>query len=142
MESRIPLPTDNIYKFYALFGLLLFIFSCSALIYNNQSNNSRVFEYVMELEAIKTLPADTGSVRKDVAEKKFELLKSDKKFYINAIGILVGIALWMMFFGFYKWHREIQPVQDEIAKLQLEKLRVEVAQLKNIRSTTKKLTRS
>ena len=27
MESKIPLPTDNIYKFYALFGLLLFIFA-------------------------------------------------------------------------------------------------------------------
>jgi len=25
MESKIPLPTDNIYKFYALFGLMLLI---------------------------------------------------------------------------------------------------------------------
>jgi hypothetical protein len=27
MENKIPIPTDNIFKFYALFGLLLCIFS-------------------------------------------------------------------------------------------------------------------
>jgi hypothetical protein len=54
---------------------------------------------------------------------------------MNAIRILAGAAFWMMVYGFFKWHREIQPVQDEIAKLQLEKLRIEVDQLKNLRAT-------
>lgn len=30
MENKIPLPTDNIYKFYALFGLLLLVFTIGA----------------------------------------------------------------------------------------------------------------
>lgn len=35
-----------------------------------------------------------------------------------------------MLYGFKKWHSEVQPIQDEIVRLQLEKLRHEVEQLR------------
>jgi hypothetical protein len=36
-----------------------------------------------------------------------------------------------MFYGFIKWHLVVQPIQNETARLQLEKLRLEVASLSN-----------
>lgn len=132
MESRVPLPTDNIYKFYALFGLLLFIFSFGAAIVNNQATNNQLFQIVVELETIKALPNSgvVDEVKKVVLERKLEIIKSDKRFYKHATGVVIAIATLMMLYGFDKWHKKIQPMQDEIAKLQLDKLRAEVAMLK------------
>lgn len=132
MESRIPLPTDNIYKFYALFGLLLLIFSCGAIIYITQISNSQAVEAFIELETIKSLATSdkVDSIRIELLERKLEVIKSNKQFYLSAIGILGGIAISMLIWGFAKWHLDIQPIQDETAKLQLEKLRMETAQLK------------
>jgi len=42
MESKIPLPTDNIYKFYALFGLLLFITSGLTVVWNSNTTNETI----------------------------------------------------------------------------------------------------
>jgi len=53
MESKIPLPTDNIYKFYALFSLLLLIFSLGAFLYVQQSANEQVIAILPELEVLK-----------------------------------------------------------------------------------------
>jgi hypothetical protein len=36
-----------------------------------------------------------------------------------------------MIIGFWQWHKKIQPIQDEIARLQRDKLRHEVEQLKH-----------
>jgi hypothetical protein len=132
MESRIPLPTDNIYKFYALFGLLLLIFSCGAFIYTNQSSNAQAVEAFIELETVKSMATldKVDEARIEVLERKLEAIKSNKQFYLKGIGILGGIAISMLIWGFAKWHLDIQPMQDEIARLQLEKLRAEVAQLK------------
>jgi len=135
MESRIPLPTDNIYKFYALFGLLLFVFSFGAAIVNNYSTNDQIFEIVVELETLKSLPNPNAVdvVKKGVLERKLEIVKSDKQFYKYAVAAIVAIATLMMLFGFERWHKQIQPLQDEVAKLQLEKLRAEIQELKSAR---------
>ena len=39
MEDKIPIPTDNIYKFYALFGLVLFIFCAGSFIFVQEKTN-------------------------------------------------------------------------------------------------------
>jgi hypothetical protein len=132
MESRIPLPTDNIFKFYALFGLLLFIFCSSSIIYVEHSTNELVFQSVIELESVKQIanPSPVDTAKKLVLEKRIEIALSDRKSSVGAIGVFLAISIASMVFGFVKWHREVQPIQDKIAKLQLEKLQYEVDQLR------------
>jgi cell division protein FtsL len=135
MESRIPVPTDNIYKFYALFGLLLVLFSLGAILYVTKSANDLVYATLPELEGLKQIeqPSTVEKTRLALLERKMEISKSDKAFFMNALAVVLVVALSLMFLGFLKWHRDVQPVMDrtakvqlEIAKLQLEKLRREI----------------
>jgi hypothetical protein len=131
MESRIPLPTDNIFKFYALFGLLLLVFGLGAAIYNTKSTNEFLTTAVVEIETIKAVTGPTlGQVaRRQVLERLIEVAKSDKEFFRWAIAIVVSGGFWMMVFGFRMWQTKVQRVQDELTALQFRKLRSEVAQL-------------
>jgi len=135
MESRIPVPTDNIYKFYALFGLLLFIFCCGALIYVIRSSNEVAYTSLPELEGLKQkerlTPAEEARIV--LLQRKLDITTSDKTFFTISLGLFAGVAIILMIFGFVRWHRQVQPVADEtaktqleIAKLQLEKLRREL----------------
>lgn len=136
MESKIPLPTDNIYKFYALFSLFVFIFSLGALLYVNQANNDRVLRVYPELAALKQAKdlSPQDEVRKVLLERLMEVQKSDQKVYKYSLSALIGMAFWSMIFGFWRWHRDVQPrideanrIQLEISKLQLAKLQAEMA---------------
>lgn len=130
MESRIPLPTDNIFKFYALFGLLLIIFGSGSILYVSKTTNDLIFESFVEYELLKADPARTfpQEARFQILKIKREVAKSDKKFLLNVIGGIIGIGICMVVYGFRKWHKEIQPIQDEMARLNLEKLRREVGE--------------
>ncbi len=130
MESRVPLPTDNIYKFYALFGLLLLIFGIASTLYVNKSSNDLVFEVGVEYELLNANPVREVSeeARFQLLKKKLEVSKSNKLFFLSSLGVLIGIGVSMMGYGFKKWHMEIQPIQDEMAKLNLKKLRREVGE--------------
>lgn len=128
MENRVPLPTDNIYKFYALFGLLLIIFSIGAMLYVNQSTNDLAFEVAVEYETLKADPMRSvaDEARFTVLEKKLEIAGLNKKTFMFCLGVIITIGSFMVWYGFRKWHTEVQPVQDEIARLNLLKLRREV----------------
>ena len=132
MENQLPVPTDNIFKFYALFGLLLFVFSAGSLIYVNNSINDTILTNIVEIEALKSVekPTSAETVKRDVLKRKIDVAVSDRKTFLYALGALFFAALCAMCYGFRKWHTEVQPsadeisrVQLEIAKLQLEKLR-------------------
>lgn len=131
MENKIPLPTDSIYKFYALFGLLLFIFSLGATVYVSRSTNDLVFTSAIEYETLRAIekPTAVEIAKSKGIEKRVEIALADKEFFLYALGTLAGLGVLAMIYGFTKWHRDIQPIQDETAKLQLEKLRLEVAGL-------------
>ncbi|MDD1509563.1 hypothetical protein [Pseudomonas sp. CNPSo 3701] len=145
MESRIPVPTDNLFKFYALFGLLLFVFACGALIYVNQTTNTLMFESVVELERLKEQENPSPSVVAKISalERMMDVGRENKRFYVSSTGFLAGIGFWLAVYGFARWHRKLQPlidesqrVQLEIAKLQLAKLQLEVDELKGKRVDT------
>jgi hypothetical protein len=131
MENNIPLPTDSIYKFYALFGLLLFIFSIGSTIYISRSTNDLVFTSAIEYETLKAIEKPTSvEIAKRVGiEKRVEIAPADKKFFLYSLGVIAGLATFAMIYGFTKRHRDIQPIQDETARLQFEKLKLEVAGL-------------
>jgi len=128
MESRIPLPTDNIYKFYALFGLLVFIFSIGGVIAVQRSTNDFMYKSLIDLEAVKSLekPTAADTIKKQLLERLIDVAKSDKDYFNNSLSGLAAVGFFLMGFGFFKWHREIQPLQDEMLSLQVAKLRREV----------------
>lgn len=130
MENRVPLPTDNIYKFYALFGLLLTIFSISAMLYVNQSTNDLAFEVAVEYETLKADPMRSvaDEIRFKVLERKLEIAGLNKKTFMICLFVVIAAGGIMVWYGFKKWHTEVQPVQDEIARLNLLKLRQEVGE--------------
>lgn len=145
MESRIPLPTDNIYKFYAFFGLLLFVFSASALLYQNHAHNELIFAAVPELADLKQVaqPTPAQKTRIAVLEKRVEIANSDHRAIPYVLGTISGISVLLIYYGFRRWHTEIQPLIDEsakvqlqIAELQLKKLRQEVEPKENSSSET------
>jgi len=138
MESKIPLPTDNIYKFYALFSLLLFVFSIGGVIYLSNSTNAVVFENWVEVETLRAEKelSPGRKARKEALEKQIEIAVDNKKTGIQALGGLSAFAICLMVFGFSVWQKKIQPVSDEtastqldIAKLQRLKLREELKAL-------------
>ncbi len=133
MDSRIPLPTDNIFKFYALFGLLLIIFGVGATLYSNKSTNDFIFQIAVEYETLDADPVRTleQEARFQLLKQKLELNKKNKKFYLCGLGAIVGVGVLMLFYGFKKWHTEIQPIQDEISRLNLKKLQQEVNENNN-----------
>jgi len=131
MENRIPLPTDNIFKFYALFGLVLFIFSFASTLYNTRTTNEFMSSAIVELEELKAMAAPTNRdvARREILLRQIEVAKQNKDFYKWACAVIAGIGTLGMVVGFTRWHREIQPMLDEISLLQLMKLRHEVSQL-------------
>ena len=130
MENRIPLPTDNIYKFYALFGLLLAIFCIGASIYLNKSTNDALFQIAVEYDTLEANPVRSRSqeARYQIIRKQIEIAKNNKQFYLIGLSILLASGIWMIWHGFRKWHTEIQPNQDEITRLSIKKLKQEVGE--------------
>ncbi|CAC9587217.1 hypothetical protein [uncultured Gammaproteobacteria bacterium] len=74
MDNRIPLPTDNIFKFYALFGLLLVIFGIGSTLYVGKTTNDLVFEIAVEYQTLKADP-----VRSVSQEARFQVMQKNLK---------------------------------------------------------------
>lgn len=135
VESKIPVPTDNVYKFYALFSLFVLIFSFGSILYLAKTTNELAFTSYVEVERLKSasVPPALAAAQKTVLEKRVELAIEDKKFFMNVLTVFAFGAIFGLAYGFSKWHKEVQPVIDqtamvqlEIAKLQLEKLKREL----------------
>ncbi len=138
MNSRIPLPTDNIYKFYALFGLLLLITTVLLFLFIYSSFQERSHERYVELKIFSSLEhlSVEQEARKEVLEAKEGIDKSDKAFYLKAISIFAAVSIILIIFGFIRWHTKVQPIQDEIAKKELEKISLEIKALKKCINNT------
>lgn len=132
MQDKISIPTDNIYKFYALFSLLLVVFSLSAVIYVNKFTNDIILKNVVEIETLKqeTPPTRPQLVRQVALERQVEIATANKRFYVYALGVLLGLSSLGMYYGFSKWHKEVQPLNDEMARIQLEIAKLQLAKLK------------
>lgn len=139
MERSIPLPTDNIFKFYALFGLLLFIFSWGSVLYVNSSSNEVVFTVIPELEGLKQVvePSKVEVSKMALLEQKLEITQSNKKFFLNGAAVILVIGTLLMIYGFSCWHRYLQPVLDRTAKAQMD---IAELQLKKLQREFEALT--
>lgn len=96
-----------------------------------------VFSTLVEVETLKEQKEPTPSVQVKIEAlgKLLEVAKANKDFFNKSLGILIGLAVCIAFYGFYLWQTglqkvidETQKVQLEIAKLQLLKLQAELGQ--------------
>lgn len=119
MESKTPLPTDNIYKFYALFGLLLLITSSLSIIWLSNTTNETIHSLVKEYEA---LPGNTEEKEESalgkIIEARVDVATTNRKHFNIALGAIWGMSLCLLFYGFRQWHTKIQPKQDAYFDLQ------------------------
>ncbi len=124
MQDKIPLPTDNLYKFFALFGLVILIFSLGATIYIVKEANVQLIDVAIQLDSANTKGLSDKTI--SIIEGYREVIISDREGFKD---LLVGLAIFgtaLGLFGFSKWITKIQPIQDELVALQVEKYKNEV----------------
>lgn len=126
--NRIPIPTDNIYKFYALFGLALIFASVLMVFVTTSNTNEEVFKRTIEMETLKAVKEPTApeKVRAEILQKLIDIAIADKKFINQLCGGVLGIGIVAVVFGFSRWHMLVQPAQDELVRLQIRKLKEEI----------------
>lgn len=123
MDGKIPLPTDNIYKFYALFGFVLLIASMAAFLYLHKTTNELIFEAAIAVEevATKDKPTSVDTKRKEMMEKRVAVAVEDRNLFNKILSAAISVAICLMGYGFWHWQMEVQPKQDRLLDLQIEK---------------------
>ena len=128
MQS-IPIPTDNLYKFLALFGLVLLVTVLLGSLYSTTSTNQKIMTYVEKIESIQAAhetEIKAGSVA--VYEKLINVASKDRKFHTISLSIIGSLGVLMMLTGFHRWYTYYQPKHDQILELTIKKLELEIAQ--------------
>ena len=140
MENHIPLPTDSLYKFCALFGILIVIVFGGASIYLNTKTNATLIELAIDYETLKSIEERTKVQETEfkLVERQIEIAVSDKNAFMYFISAFIVLGLFLLVYGFSKCYKIVQPIQDETARLNLEKLRNEVEKLKADNKTEEK----
>lgn len=131
MQPRIPLPTDNIYKFYALFGMFLLLVSGTLFFVRHQHNNELAYERYILIETLKKNERRTAEedIRFFVLQEAQKIAKNDKYFEVNVTLSVFFLGCILSFLGFYYWHTTIQPKQDKLLDLQIIKIKKELKAL-------------
>lgn len=124
MQSRIPLPTDNIFKFYALFGLLILLTTGIMFFVRHEQYNAMAFERYIPIETLKAKKSLTEDEKLELflLEEKSKIAKLNKDFELGIY--LTGFFFFgcgFTWYGFYYWHTKIQPKQDRLLELQIQK---------------------
>ncbi len=129
MDSRISIPTDNIHKFYAIFGLVICISAATLFVIAYNFHHQETVTISTELAKLNTLGdlAPYQEAYKDILEKRLEIGASNKDFYMKTISAILAIGIVSIFFGFIRWHFEVQPKLDELTNLQIQKLKAELS---------------
>lgn len=114
MLDRVPVPTDNIYKFIALFSLVAAIFAVWASLNLHNATNEVVYTNLPEVESLKKLDSRSHEqeLMLSLKQRQIEIAKADKKTLTNVLSGLLGFAIVGIGYGFWKWHKDIRPLAD------------------------------
>lgn len=136
------LPTDNLYKFIAIFGLALIILGLVFSFYPLDYISIQLIRLNGELEALnareeylangkpteKELIEIRKELRKNLAEikGKLEVISGLSKMslrFSRYAAILTGFGLFLAGVGFYLWYVKFQKYQDKIIKSEAENIK-------------------
>lgn len=125
MQPSIPVPTDNLYKFAALFGLVLIVASIVSVVSTYNSAYDELVEIASSYIALEGKSDATTKQMKQLMDKRIEVIDSNREFYVFILSIPIVIGGALSVWGFQRWAR-IQPLHDELIELQVAKVRKEV----------------
>jgi hypothetical protein len=140
MQPNVPIPTDNLYKFMALFGLAIIISAMVGLYLAYATTNAELIAvsdryYELEKEQLAdqqeavaigaTVASDARSVNaakgvKAVLEKRIEVAVWNRLAYTVFLFLVMFGGGLLAFFGFKAWAK-IQPLHDRLLQLQVDK---------------------
>ncbi len=132
MNPSFAIPTDNIFKFACLFGLALVVVSVFAFVatYNfTLENKARYSETIIFLESKSPRTKADEDILK-LNERLLNVISENGNTANTAIGLLCGVGISISFLGAISWYRRVQQRDDELVKMQMEKLHLEIANLK------------
>lgn len=126
------LPTDNLYKFAAIFGLVLVVFS--SFMFNQWINNAHEFENKLNaktelyrLDSLASQSSDSISIakakvqiEKDYIQYKRIIEKIPSIFKLYAFLFFLGFIFTGL--GFYNWYYKTQRLNDNILKNEADKI--------------------
>lgn len=140
MEPRIPIPTDNIYKFYALLGLVLLISGVLLKVYAVQSTNELAFSIAPELSALEAKKelSPEEITTKELLLKRLEISTRNREEYRGMSLWLFAFSVIAMVVGFGNWHYKVQPKQDKLLDLQIAKAELELKQTELVKCSRKR----
>lgn len=133
MNPSLVIPTDNIAKFFGLFGLALVVVSVYAFVSTytaTLADKVRYSEAIIMLETKTPLSKAEENVLK-LNKRLLEVTIKNSETANIAVGLLGGAGISISFLGLLSWYRRIQQRDDELAKLQIEKLKMEIAKLRS-----------
>jgi len=124
MTPKLPVPTDNVYKFYALFGLVILISSAFGTVYTTDVTNQRIFEIFTQIGEYKEdgeiSSFEEGQIQ--MLEQLRDVAISNKELTLDVLAWSFAISLYVMGYGFYKWHMTIQRRDDRLTELKIRQL--------------------
>jgi hypothetical protein len=124
MTPNIPIPTDNIYKFYATFGFVLLVAALVSFVYVHNSTNQKLFELSTSINKFKSDGAITAFEKKQIEmqERLGEITAEDNTFFGVILVIVTLFGLMLSIYGFRMWHTVIQPRDDKIFELKIKQM--------------------
>lgn len=143
MTPSLSAPTDNIYKFIAIFGLAIILASVLSYTAIYTSSLDRKVGYKEKIIAIETKSEKTKEdiATLDLNNTLFKVTKDNERFAGGAIFTIFFVGIGLSIYGFSKWKTKIQAHDDAVATLQKEKLQSEIDKLKieikNLEKTAK-----
>jgi len=132
MTPTVPVPTDNIYKFACMFGLALIVSAIFAFVSTYTASLDRKVKYSEALILLESKTQRTKAEDDTLAmnKKLIEVTRSNERAANIAIGIVFAVGGILSWSGARRWHRDIQTRDDQLAALQIEKLKAEIAKLR------------
>ena len=132
MTPSLPLPTDNVYKFVCLFGLTLVGVGVFSFLSSYSPSLERAVRYSEAVISLEAKPERTAAEEELLAmnKKLIEIAKANEVAALDAIGKVVGLGIVLSLGGAYLWYTKIQLRDDQLARLQLEKVELEVTKLR------------
>lgn len=130
--SSLSIPTDNIYKFGCIFGLALIISSVISFVsvYTASLEKKVAYSEIIIKLKVKSYRTTPEKEILTLNERLLEITKNNEDFANKVFGVLAGLGVSLSFSAFSQWYRVIQKRDDRVADLQLEKLELEIRQVK------------
>jgi len=131
MQPSVPVPTDNIYKFACLFGLVLIVSALFCFVNSYSTSLDRKIKYSEVVIPLEAKPERTKAEEQLLAlnKKLIEVTRDNESTANTAIGVVLALGIFLSAYGAVKWHKVVQVRDDQLAELQLRKLAAEVANL-------------